>query len=354
MAEFIDGLTFNQLYHEEVVAPILKSHFPDLKYSAALIGWGSDVLGYDDPQSTDHNWGPRFQLFLHKQDYERERGSILRVLDQQLPSEYRGFPTGFSIVTEDVEEPPKHNVDVETIAGYFSSYLGCDPHAEIKAADWLTFSEHKLLGVTSGRVFQDGLGELEPLRRKFSYYPNDVWLYMLAAQWDKIFEEQAFVGRCGYAGDELGSMLIAARQVKNLMRLCFLMERKYAPYSKWFGTAFSRLNCAGELSPIFMDVVQAQEWKARQEALARAYEIVSRMHNALQITGPIQEAAALYHGRPYLVSGDGRHVDELIKLITAEEVRSIKHRIGSLNQFADSNDQLNDLSLCEKLKELYT
>ena len=353
MADFMNGLTLNQLFYEEVVVPILQSRFSDLRYSAALIGWGSDVLGYDDAESTDHNWGPRFQLFLSEQDHEKYQESIIAVFNEQLPSEFRGYPTAFEIVTNDVAGPIKHNVDVETIRGFFGRYLGCDPYGEIEAADWLTFAEHKLLAVTSGKVLHDGLDELEPIRRKFRYYPKGIWIYMLAAQWEKIFEEQAFVGRCGYVGDELGSMVIAARQVKNLMKLCFLMERKYAPYSKWFGTAFNRLECAGELSPILMQVLRAEEWKARQEHLARAYEIVARMHNTLQLTGPIKETATLYYGRPYLVVGDGSQVEGLMKLLTSEGVRDIKHPIGSVNQFVDSNDQLNNLSLCKKLKDLY-
>jgi hypothetical protein len=354
MAEFISGLTLNQLFYEEVVAPILKSHFPHLKYSAALIGWGSDVLGFDDAQSTDHNWGPRFQLFLGEADFEKYRESIVHILDEQLPTEFRGYPTAFPIVINDVAVPSKHNVEVETIRGYFAQYLGCDPYAEITATDWLTFAEHKLLAVTSGKVFHDGLDELETIRRKFNYYPKDVWIYMLAAQWEKISEEQAFVGRCGDVGDELGSMVIAARQVKNLMRLCFLMERQYVPYSKWFGTAFSHFDCARELSPVLMQVLQARDWRARQEFLARAYEIVARMHNALGITIPLQESASLYQRRPYLVAGDGHHVEELMRALTDEEIRNIKHQLGSVNQFVDSNDQLNDLSLCKTLKDLYT
>src|SRR4030095_14760108 len=101
MADFINGLTLNQLFYEEVVAPILKSHFSDLQYSAALIGWGSDVLGYDDAQSTDHNWGPRFQLFLDKRDEEKYHESIIAVFNEQLPSEFRGYPTAFPIVVND-------------------------------------------------------------------------------------------------------------------------------------------------------------------------------------------------------------------------------------------------------------
>lgn len=357
MADFITGLALNELFYREVVSPILESHFSGLPYSAALIGWGSEVLGYDDVQSTDHNWGLRFQLFLSEQDYEEYCEAIGHVLSERLPTEFRGHPTAFAIVVNEDQRGAvaslNHNIGVETVKGFFGWYLGCDPDDEIRAADWLTFSEHKLLAVTSGKVFHDGLGELEPVRRKFEYYPKDVWLYLLVSQWIKIFEEQAFIGRCGHVGDELGSMIIAARQVKNLMRLCFLMERKYAPYSKWFGTAFSGLRCAQELSPIFRGVLQAVEWKQRQEYLAKGYEIVARMHNALGLTIPLEERAAYYGGRPYLVVGDERYVEELGRAITSEEVQNIKHGLGSVNQFVDSNSQLNNLFLCKKLKELY-
>jgi hypothetical protein len=294
---------------------------------------------------------------LSEQDSEKYCKPINDVLDEQLPSEFCGHPTAFQIIVNEdqrgVASSLKHNIDVETIGGFFNRYLGCDPSGEIKAADWLTFSEHKLLAVTSGKVFCDGLGELESTRQKFSYYPKNVWLYMLAAQWIKIFEEQTFVGRCGYVRDELGSMLIAARQVKNLMRLCFLIERKYAPYSKWFGTAFSRLDCAQELSPIFTQVLQAKEWRERQEFLAKAYETVARMHNALEVTIPLREEAAQYGGRSYLVIGDERYAEELKKALTSKEVKNIMHGLGSVNQFIDSNSQLNNLFLCKKLKELY-
>jgi hypothetical protein len=149
-------------------------------------------------------------------------------------------------------------------------------------------------------------------------------------------------------------MLIAARQVKNLMKLCFLMERKFAPYSKWFGTAFNQLACAQELSPIFLQALQAQEWRARQEFLAKAYEIVARMHNALGITIPLEVTAAQYYGRPYLVIGDDRYVEELRKALMSEEVRNIEHNLGSVNQFIDSDEKANDLKVCKRLKTLYT
>ena len=217
----------------------------------------------------------------------------------------------------------------------------------------MTFSENKLLAVTSGKVFHDGLGELEDVRQKFHYYPRDVWLYQLATQWIKIFEEREFVSRCGDVGDELGSMIIASRQVRNLMRLCFLMERKYAPYSKWFGTAFSKLECGAELSPIFREVLLATTWKEREGHLARAFAIIARRHNDLQITRAIPEQVSNYFGRPYMVFEAPDLVNDILSGLTDEEVKSISHGLGSVNQFVECSDQLSRGRLVEMLKALY-
>lgn len=353
------GLDLNEAFYREIVAEIMKCDFPGVRYSSALIGWGSEVLGYDDDLSPDHNWGLRFQLFLSPPDNEKYHDAINQAFIEKLPADFLGYPTAFNLfVNPDQnsvrkDENSSHNINIETIEEFFNRYFGLNPFAEISAIDWLTFPEHKLLAVTSGRVFHDGLGELEAIRGKLEYYPKDIWLYILAAQWIKIFEEQAFVGRAGYVGDELGSAVIAARQVKNLMYLCFVMERKYAPYSKWFGTAFARLDCAKKLNPIFEKTLQAKSLKDREKFLAEAYEVVAGLHNALKITPPIEEKSILYFGRPFLVFGDESVVEKLKAAITDEEVRNIKHDLGSINQFIDSNSQLNDVSFCAKLKQLY-
>ena len=57
MPEFIPGLELAKLFFHEAVEPVLDSDFPALKYSAALIGPGSEVLGFDTSMSRDHHWG---------------------------------------------------------------------------------------------------------------------------------------------------------------------------------------------------------------------------------------------------------------------------------------------------------
>ncbi|HZG54846.1 MAG TPA: DUF4037 domain-containing protein [Pyrinomonadaceae bacterium] len=358
---FVTGLELSESFYREAARPILDAHFPDLPHSAALIGWGSEVLGYDDAQSTDHSWGARFYLFLAEADRERYAKPVHRALAENLPREFRGYPTSFDqpdeagvrLARQTDSETVEHAIGCETVRSFFGWYLGCDPHAEIKTVDWLTFSEHKLLGATSGRVFHDGLRELEPARRKFSYYPDDVWAFLLARQWGKLSENEAFVGRCGATGDELGSAVLAARQVGILMGLCFLMERSYAPYGKWFGRAFSRLHAAAEMTPALEAALSATTWKEREAHLSAAYETAARMHNALGITPPLREKVSDYYGRGYLVIHADEFMAAIRETISSPDIFKLKHHVGSVNQFVDSTDLLSKVELCRTLKALY-
>ncbi len=55
MPLFLPGLELAQRFYQEAVQPILAMSFPMLPYGAALLGSGSDVLGFDTPMSTDHD-----------------------------------------------------------------------------------------------------------------------------------------------------------------------------------------------------------------------------------------------------------------------------------------------------------
>jgi hypothetical protein len=204
--------------------------------------------------------------------------------------------------------------------------------------------------VTAGRVFHDGLGQLEPIRAKLRYYPRDVWLYLLSAQWRRIAQEEAFVGRCGQVGDELGSCLVAARLVRDLMCLCFLMERRYAPYIKWFGSAFAQLECAQELQPILTRVLEAGSWQKREEHLTAAYEFVAKMHNDLGITDPLPVQVSQFYARPFLVIHADRFVDAIRAAIKSVEVLALAEHLGAVDQFIDSTDALNCFN---RLKAMY-
>jgi hypothetical protein len=362
--QFISGLELNHAYYKEAVRPILLAYAPNLAYSAALIGFGSDVLGYDTVISTDHEWGPRLLLFLDEQTYGRRSDEISERLSAELPPVFRGYPTSFTernvegvrLMETATSGAIRHHIDVHTIQGFFVRELGIDPSNPLSAVDWLLMPQQRLLEVTSGAVFHDGLQALVPLREKLSYYPRDVWLYLLAAQWARISEEEAFVGRCGDVGDDLGSRIIAARLVRDLMRLCFLMERRYAPYSKWLGAAFARLACGPRLQPLLHGALSATDWRERERWLSAAYEFVAAAHNALDLTPPLPTNVSPYHGRPYQTLFAGRFAEALVAAIEDPVVRDIIERaglIGGVDQVTDSVDLLTKANLSIQLRTLY-
>jgi hypothetical protein len=191
---------------------------------------------------------------------------------------------------------------------------------------------------------------------RFNYYPHDVWLYLLASAWNRIGQEEHLMGRAGLAGDEIGSALIGARLVRDIMRLCFLMERVYAPYPKWFGTAFRRLSCAAEISPHLEAALISPTWQEREKHLVPAYEQIAAMHNDLQITKPLPATSGNFFGRPFqVIELIGGFSKTIAGCIEDPDVKRIAERglIGSIDQISDNTDVVSQSKWRRTLRELY-
>ncbi|MET8848727.1 DUF4037 domain-containing protein [Amycolatopsis sp. NPDC004625] len=333
--EFTPGIELSRRFHAEVVRPILRRELPRLRYTAALVGPGSEVLGLDSPRSTDHDWGPRLLLFA-----ERDSERIPALLAEHLPRSFLGCSTHFATGEDGTRHlapatgRPDHGVVVAELGDWVRGALGFDPRRPVRA-DWLATPTQVFAEFTGGAVFHDDLG-LETLRRNVAWYPEDVWRYVLACQWQRIGQEEAFVGRCGEAGDELGSAVVAARLVRDLMRLCLLMARRYPPYSKWLGSAFARLPVAARLTPHLTAAPAAGTWRERERHLVAAFELAARLHNDLGLTDPVEPRAGGYHDRPYQVIHAGRFVTALLAGAPPQALT------GAIDQFVDNTDALGD------------
>lgn len=363
MPEFVAGLELSERFYRSAIRPLLDAHFPGLPHSAALIGSGSEVLGFDSAMSTDHHWGPRALIFLEPRDHAAHAQAIGLMLRERLPHSFMGWPTNFT--TPDAADrgvqllqptstgPVNHRVDVLTWRDFLGWYLGIDADQPLHAYDWLTLPSQKLRSLTAGAVFHDATG-LEAWRARMAWYPHDVWLYLLAAAWARIGQEEHLLGRAGQAGDELGAALIAARLVRDVMRLCFLMERTYAPYPKWYGTAFNQLQLATpEMRRTLERAVQATRWQEREAALAAAYRTVALKHNALGLTQPLPAETQAFHGRPFQVIGGEQFSQALLARIVDPDVRAIPVAIGGVDQWSDSTDLLGAAGLRTALLGLY-
>ncbi len=287
-------------------------------------------------RSTDHGWGPRLEIFVRPQD-QAAAAKLVTVLDDLLPETFLGYPVRYP---RRDGNPPLHQVTFSDLGAFLSTLLGFDPRRGASSGDWLRTPAQALHEVTGGAVFHDGLGELGPVLDTLAWYPDDVWRYVLACQWTRIGQEEAFVGRCGEVGDELGSAVVAARLARDLMRLCLLMARRYPPYSKWLGTAFSRLPAAAALTPQIRAALAATTWQEREAHLCAAYEVVGAFHNGAGLTEWVDPTVRQFYSRPFRVIGGERFAAALFRTIRDPWLAGLP-AVGAVDQFADSTDLLS-------------
>jgi hypothetical protein len=364
MPNFIPGFELCGRYYAELVRPLLDQHFPHLRHAAALIGYGSEVLGFDTEMSMDHAWSPRLLLFLHEDDLALA-GQIHELFKRELPTHFLGFPLG---TRPSADEPGiffmdelsqagqvEHKIIVTSLRDYVLQTMNWDLRQPFEPVDWLTISSQVLRVMTAGRVYFDNLGELTELRQRLAWYPDDIWLYLLASGWDRLGQEQPLMSRAGFVGDELGSALIGSRLVRDVISLCYLLEKQYAPYPKWFGSGFQRLACAAELTPLLWQTQVAVTWQAREKALGAACELLARQQNALGLCSPLPETLSSFHGRPFQVIQAEKFAEALRAQISDSEVSRIakKGLIGSLDQFSDNTVLRSQMDWRPGLQALY-
>jgi hypothetical protein len=278
----------------------------------------------------------------------RDVASVRDAVEAGLPDEFRGRPTRFGWDAV----PVTHHVEVAELGAWLAQRIGFDPRGGISMTQWLCAPQQRLLEVTSGAVFHDDGRELAAARAPLTWYPDDVWLWLLACQWRRLDQEEPFAGRTAEVGDELGSRLLAARLVRDLMRLSFLLERRYAPYSKWFGSAFARLDAAATLAPAFPDVLEAADYSAREDALVRAFENIAARQNALGIAAHVDPTVRLFDARPFRVLGSSRFAEACFDRIGDAWLRSLP-LIGGVDQISDSTDVLEDPRVFSAVSALY-
>jgi len=337
----IQGVELSRRFHAEVAGPWLARTFPGLRHAAALIGYGSELLGFDDEMSRDHNWGPRVLVFLGDADFAAHATRIVTSFADAAPAEFLGVPIGMMNRPHASPHHPgalgddRHGLEIWTIGGALAYWAALGRDGPRDNLGWLGIAEQRLLALTAGAVFHDDDGRLTALRERLAWFPRDIWLYKLACQWRRIAEEQAFVGRAGLVGDDLGSRVIAARLAHDVMRMAFLIERRYAPYPKWFGTAFARLPSAPALTPMLDRALAAPDWISRETALAEAYLAVASLHQTRGLPGVFEPRLGPYFERPFTVI----NAEEIMAAIRAEiadpAIRALPV-IGSLDQIMDS------------------
>jgi len=354
----ISGIDLSERFFYEVVKSVVDSEFPDLRYAAALLGSGSEVLGLDDEISKDHDWGLRLFLFIEESEHDYLSITLNQLFRERLPYSFLGFSTNWAFNEDKTMRPEfidkgevNHRIEIHSVKSYLQKYLGIE-NTDLSEKDWLLIPEQRLLEFVSGKIFfNNNLGELNVARSRLLYFPDNVWKYKLLSQWCRIAEEIAFVGRTRMLGDELGSRIEITRLVRMVIEQAFILKRKYIPYAKWMTTLFMMLPIAKTLHPLLMEILNEYDYEKREELLCKAYLLLLEEQNKLEIVPKIEGKIQSFHNRPQSIINIDEIINELEEVVE-NPLKDLK-KIGSLDQFIDNTIIQSDSQFAKNAKGFF-
>ena len=87
--------------------------------------------------------------------------------------------------------------------------------------------------------------------------------------------------------------------VGNLMRLAMLIERRYAPYPKWLGSTFAKLESAAIIGDVLSASFYAGHWEDREERLFQACDALAHFQVEKGVPGASKPIEGRLHDRPF-------------------------------------------------------
>ena len=265
----VSGLKLARAFWTQMGKPMIAAKYPQYagRIAAGLVGHGSECYGFDDAYSQDHDFGPRFCLWLTDEDYA--------AIGEQLEADYEALPRKFSVdaqghVTFEAHArsdasgafpsagagspvtPRAQGANrrdgvfrigdfFESITGYHTAPAQTAPH------EWLMLQESTLAAATNGEVFADPTGLFSKTRQGFKNMPDDVRLALISKRLGMIAQAGQYnLPRSLKRGDGAAAWLSIHEFVQATASLVFLvnvpMVVGYMPYYKWQFAALRKLS----------------------------------------------------------------------------------------------------------------
>lgn len=326
----VSGLKLARAFWTQMGKPMIAAKYPQYagRIAAGLVGHGSECYGFDDAYSQDHDFDPRFCLWLTDEDYA--------AIGEQLEADYEALPRKFSVdaqgrVTFEAHArsdasgafpsagagspvtPRAQGANrrdgvfrigdfFESITGYHTAPAQTAPH------EWLMLQESTLAAATNGEVFADPTGLFSKTRQGFKNMPDDVRLALISKRLGMIAQAGQYnLPRSLKRGDGAAAWLSIHEFVQATASLVFLvnvpMVVGYMPYYKWQFAALRKLS--GSMFALLPNV-------------GEQLETVMRL-----------SSAACYGGAGFGEGGKGaapaiKKINDIVEQIAADIVRELK------------------------------
>lgn len=265
----VSGLKLARAFWTQMGKPMIAAKYPQYtgRIAAGLVGHGSECYGFDDAYSQDHDFGPRFCLWLTDEDYA--------AIGEQLEADYEALPRKFSVdaqghvtfeaharsdasgafpsagagspVTPRAQGANRRD-GVFRIGDFFESITGYrTAPAQTAPHEWLMLQESILAAATNGEVFADPTGLFSKTRQGFKNMPDDVRLALISRRLGMIAQAGQYnLPRSLKRGDGAAAWLSIHEFVQATASLVFLvnvpMMVGYMPYYKWQFAALRKLS----------------------------------------------------------------------------------------------------------------
>lgn len=246
------GMELARDFWEQAGKPMLQSRYPDYaeRIAVGLVGYGSECFGFDDALSRDHDFAPRFCLWLTDEDYAAI-GTALQENYERIAHAWRSEHSSADL--PDSPTTPRAQGTMrrdgvfrigdffETLTGYREAPPQDAPH------EWLALDESTLATATNGRIFADALGIFSKTRQGFTFMPEDVQLSLISRRLGMLSQAGQYnLPRMLQRGDGAAAMTSIHEFTQAAISLVFLVNNPvsvgYAPYYKWRFAALRRLS----------------------------------------------------------------------------------------------------------------
>jgi hypothetical protein len=230
-------IDISRTFFEEVVKPILETHFPEetARTAFGVFGYGSDALRLDDEYSRDHHWGLRIDALMPADVFEQKRHAIVETLRAHLPASYYGHSLREAHLVGAGLAP-------DNLPAFLRRTIGLD-RAPQRWEEWLRIPEEDIIHIVNGEVWSDPLGEFSAIRDVFlGYYPEPVRLRRIA-HWCRFFSGMGAYAlkRAILRGNEFYATTRFSNAIRLGIHLAFLLDKRYFPYDKWLMAYFAGL-----------------------------------------------------------------------------------------------------------------
>ncbi len=247
IAEPKKGLALCRAYFETYGKDMLSEKFPQYmdKITVGLVGEGSDCFGFDDEMSKDHDFGPRFCMWVSKEIYDE--------IGQELQKAYEKLPDTFEGVKRNMTNTGRFRQGVIVFSD-FVEHLLLTTVLPKTDNDWLLLPESGLSAITNGEIWLEGDGEFTGIRKKLSRYPETVRRKKLLQSLHLVRQTGMYnYFRMKKRGEVIAAQLCLSEYMKEVMKCVYYFNNVYPTFYKWLHRGMDKLNRLAEV----MDILNA-------------------------------------------------------------------------------------------------